>query len=384
MTSRIAIFLLVLCSAASAAQAAWLGPEWSHRIRLTADAAALDAGTTLTDFPLVADGSVLGPVFARALSDGSDVVVTERDGVTLLARELVEYDPQSATAELWFRADSLSTGVRDFYVYYGRSTPADAPGSVWAADYVAVYHFAENPGLGVLKDWTAAGNDARADQGVSNWTAGDVAPGQLGQGWHFNGSSHFINTDRIRTQDGGYTISTWLQHETRGTDFTFQSNPGYWHVSSQASNATNNVQFEDSVVDVRWGPNPIALGEFHHFAWVFRPAQQIVEFYYDGVARTPITFWPPETNPSAYYVGYPLNPDGTDLVGILGPIYFNSLDLMNGVGDEFRVSDDEKSAAWIATGFANQSDPSAFFSVSPEEPSTPVDPTNMSRLKGRW
>jgi hypothetical protein len=365
--------------------APWMDSAWSHRVLLTVKPTMLDGAATLNSFPMVADGSVLSTVFARARSDGADIVVTRADGTTLLPHELVEYNAATNSIELWFQADTLSTTATEFYVYYGNSAAAAVtPGAVWASDYVAVYHFAEDPGLGSLKDFTAAGNHGRADQGTSNWTAGDVGAGILGQGWLFNGTSHFINTAAIRTQDAGYTVSSWMKHATRGTDFTFQSNPGFWHVSSQASNATNNIQYQTSSVDVRWGPNPIPLNEFHQFTWVFKPTQGIIEFYYDGALQTPLSFWPPETNQTNYYVGDPLNPNGTDLVGIMGPIFFNTLDLMNGIGDEFRVSDDEKSAAWVTTGFNNQSNPVAFYTVGAEEQSTPVESSSWSGLKSRY
>ncbi len=363
----------------------WLDSAWSYRVLLSVHPTMLDSTATLTTFPLVVDGAVLSMVFARARSDGADIVVTRSDGTTRLPHELVEYDSGTGSLELWFQAETLSSGSADFYVYYGNSTAATVtPGAVWASDYVAVYHFAENPGLGVLKDYTSAGNDGRADQGVSNWTASDVGPGVLGQGWHFNGTSHFINTAAIRTQDAGYTVSAWMKHETRGTDFTFQANPGFWHVSSQASNATNNIQYQTGTVDVRWGPNPIPLNEFHQFTWVFKPTAGIIDFYFDGMLQSPLSFWPPDTNPTNYYTGFPLNPNGTDLVGIMGPIFFNSLDLMNGIGDEFRVSDAEKSGAWVATSFRNQSNPAAFYALGNEEQATPLDSPSWSGFKARY
>ena len=58
--------------------AGWLSPAWSHRMLVTANESALDESATLTSFPLVLDGTVIGPVFLRARTDGLDIVVTSR------------------------------------------------------------------------------------------------------------------------------------------------------------------------------------------------------------------------------------------------------------------------------------------------------------------
>lgn len=369
----------------SAARANWLNLDWSHRVLVSVNDAALDESAALSNFPLVLDGTVLDSSFDHARSDGGDIVVTGADGITILPTEVVHYDPSSSSAEVWFQADVLSRSANEFYVYYGNQAAAPSTtGEVWPADYLAVYHFEENPGLGILKDWTAAGNHGRSDQGISDWKASDVDVGILGQAWKFDGTTHFINTNRVRSQDAGYTVSAWMKHANRSTDFAFQSNPGFWHVSSQASNATHNIQWQDFDTDVRWGPNPIPLDVFHHFVWVFSPGEKKVKFYYNGAERQPESFWPPETPPDYYDPGYPLNPDGSDLVGIMGPIFHNALDLMSGLGDEFRISDDEKTAVWIATEYANQSAPSAFYTVGNEELPTPVDPQSTTRMKRRY
>ena len=370
--------------AGARAQAPWYDDAWTHRVPLSVASASLPADTTLTDFPLLLDAGVLAPAMARARSDGGDLVCTTGDGRTVLPLEIVHFDAAGPAAEVWVRADTLRTDRRQFYLYYGNPAAAAPTAPVWNADYVAVYHFEEDPGSGVLADYTAAGNDARADQPNSNWTSGDVAPGQIGQGWQFNGTSHYINTDKVRTQDASYTISAWLKHTTRSTDFMFQSNPGFWQLASQASDTSHHVQFKDGTVEVRFQPGEIPLDEFHHFAWVFHADRHQVEFFFDGVSRDTIFFWPPETDPQNYYTGYLINPDGSDLVGILGPMFHNPLDLMTGVGDEFRVSEAELPAAWLATEVANQIDPSAFFAVGPEETSDSVPRTSVSELKGSF
>ena len=384
-TLLLAVFLLSTAPAAAPAQVSWYDANWSHRIEITADTASLAAGESLADFPVLLDGTVLADPMQRARADGADLVVTAADGVTVLPVEIVSFDRGAGTAEVWFRATTLSAEENRFYVYYGNAEADGAPTpSVWSDDYVAVYHFEEDPGAGVLADWTSAGNDARSNQPTSQWTSDDRTAGLIGRGWSFDGTTHYINTDRVRTQDGSFTVSAWLLHTTRSTDFFFQSNPGFWQLASQASSNSHHAQYKDGSVQSRYYPEPIPLDEFHHFAWVFDEVGRTVSFYFDGVEQDTQWFWPSETDPEDFYVGYSVNPDGSDLVGILGPMYHNDLDLFNGIGDEFRLSEAMLSTAWLATEVANQSDPSAFFTVSGEETATSTPTESFGRFKSGW
>ena len=352
--------------------AGWYGSGWRHRVKITANPALVQG--TLLDFPLLVDGSSLTSVFARAKSDGSDILITKRDGVTRLDHEIVGYDAGAHKAEIWFAADSLSASVREFFIYYDNPGATVSPaGSVWNGAYAAVYHFEEDPGLGTLQDYTAGAHDANARNAAAAWTSGDVMAGQCGQAWRFNGTTHFINTRAIRIPDSTYVISAWLRHTTRTTDFTFQSNPNFWHVSSQTNNIVQRPHYNlaNPWRDLRWDPTPIPLNEFHYFTWVFDGVADTVYFYWDG-ERQPATPWAADPGVTHFYTGIPINPAGNFDVGICGPMYWNGDDLMTGAGDEFRISSGLHGAAWIGTEYANQRDPGTFFTAAAEESGTPV------------
>ena len=353
--------------------ASWFDAAWRHRIKITANAAMIE-GLQL-EFPLLLSGGTLQSVFARAKADGSDILITKRDGTTPLDHEIIDYDASQSQAQIWFEADSLSDAVREFYVYYDNPGATVTPaGPAWNETYEAVYHFEENPGLGTLRDYSGQGHNASSGAAQAQWTSNDVTNGQMGQAWLFNGTSHFINTRAIRIPDSTYVISAWLQLTTRSTDFTFQSNPNYWHVSAQTNNIVQLPHFNHANPwrDMRWTPSPLPLdGEFHYFTWVFDGVADTIQFYYDGQEQ-PATLWAADPPVHRYYTGFQINPNGNFDVGICGPMYWNSLDLMDGPGDEFRVSEGRHSSTWIATEYANQRDPGAFWSASPEEGSTPV------------
>lgn len=219
------------------AGAAWIHEDWDHRVEITANQALIESSETFTDFMLLValDGIRNPDVFAGARADGNDLLFTLADGTTELDREIVSFDPFGQTAEIWVRVPAFSKTSNGLYLYYAHpdTNLGSASSGTWGAEYRAVYHFEEDPGDAVLLDSSPIG----AHIGLvpeRNWTSGDVAAGQIGQAWKFNGSSHHLSTNAISTQDESYTLSGWLESTSASSAFFIEANPGFWHLSSQA------------------------------------------------------------------------------------------------------------------------------------------------------
>lgn len=351
----------------------WLDTPWTYRMSLTVDPDSLGAGT-LFNFPVALHlGPAQAHVFDHSRADGGDLRVTGPDGMTPLPVEVVGFDPGTSSAEIWFEADSLSKTRNTFYLYYGndQAGPPVQDGSVWNSDYVAVYHFAEDPGAGTLRDYTSNHADASSAWASAAWTSSDTTRGVLGQAWNFNGTTHWVDGDAIGTQDSSYVISAWLRLPTHTTDFTFQANPGYWHISAQINETHRRPHFNAANPwrDLRWDPNPLPEddGYFHYFTWVFDGVQDTILFYYDGIQQ-PATPWGIDPG-QHFYTGNPINPtkSGPDGVGVAGPMSWNSMDLMDGPVDEFRVSERTHSSDWIRTEYRNLRAPDTFFAFGAPE-----------------
>jgi len=354
----------------SATAAPWIG-AWDHRVLLTVAPDSLGGPGELHGFPLLVTLTASQQfILDGAKPDGADVMITKGDGVTPLPREIVTFDPGGSEGEIWFRADTLSAVHNTFFLYYGNAG-ADQPaadGTVWDERYVAIYHFSEDPGQGVLKDFGPRGNDAHAGY-QSVWTSSDVTEGIAGQAWDFDGVTHFIDADAISTQDSSFVISSWAMLTSRSTDFAFQANPGFWHVSFQINETSflPHYAIGNPVRDLRWTPYPIPLdGQYHLFQWVFDGVADTILFYYDGEQQQAIPHYlqPPAKH---FYTGHPINPLGNDGVGVVGPMSLNSLDIMNGPADEFRISEGTRPGAWLKTEYRNQRSPQGFLGFGPEE-----------------
>jgi len=354
---------------AQKASAGWVDSGWGYRMSITADANLVQGTEPLVGFSmLVSLNGVDHPnVFLRAKADGSDLLFTAADGITALDREIVSYDAGAQTAEIWVQASVLSKTQNQFFLYYSNpDTTITQPGTAaWKSEYRAVYHFADDPGLGVLTDSSPAGAHAPLD--LARWSSSDVTAAKIHQGWTYDGLINHTSTAAISTQDSSYVIGAWLLNTASGTDFFMQTNPGFWHTSSQTA-SSHRPNYASVIGAASWDPTPIPLNSgYHHFAWAFDGVNDSITFYFDGDPQ-PLKGMTPGLD--TVYTGLPINPTATAQVGIIGPMFPIQDDFMNGAGDEFRVHEGVLTSQWIKTEFNNQDAPLTFFVFGPEDTST--------------
>jgi hypothetical protein len=362
-----------MAGALDTARSGWLSPFWSHRVALIARPDSIAGDGALLDFPLLLplDGDHHAGLFAGAKDDGSDLVVTKHDGVTPLGCELVSYDPDARTAELWFRADTLSRDTNFFYLYYGNAdtTLVHAQGAAWGDAYLGVYHFVEDPAGGVLGDSGVLGNDASA---MSGWTSSDVEAGTIGQAWRFNGTSHWIDGDGIASTDSSFTLSAWFairNHARPGADFAFTSQQGNWHLSAKRNESQRNADFAGPAGTVSWRPDPLPDTQLHHFAWHMDGVSDTVRFFFDGAEQAIKSRYAP-LPPHKVYTGNPIGGN----VGIASPLWGSPQDLLEGLADEFHVCAGAKSPAWILTEVRNQRGGAGFYQFLDQPGDVPAPP----------
>ncbi|NNM34170.1 MAG: hypothetical protein HKO53_13935, partial [Gemmatimonadetes bacterium] len=196
------------------APAAWLDSGWDQRLEITAQPTLIAGGATFSDFTLLLElnATNAAAAFAGAKADASDLVMTAGDGATQLGLEVVTYDPVAERAELWFKATTLSPTDNLFYLYFDNpdTTVARGQGDAWTTDHIGVFHFDQDPSLGVLEDSSPHDNFATTGTAASMWTSGDVIAGQIGQGWLMNGETHFIDADNVQSAEESFTISAWF------------------------------------------------------------------------------------------------------------------------------------------------------------------------------
>jgi hypothetical protein len=349
-------------SAAGEVRGLWLDHAWPFRLKIDVRPESLAGAGELTAIPLLLHltAANAASVFLNAKPDGSDLVLTGGDGLTILKREVVSYDAATQAAEIWFRAETLSPDDRTFFLYYGNPDTAlvAADGQVWKTEYLGVYHFDDDPGLGLLTDYGQHGSHAIPRHG---WTSSDTVAGAIGQGWRLNGTTHIIDGDALYSADSSFTISAWfgLWNRPDGSAFAFQSEVDYWHLSAMVNTDNQRPDFSGPGGAVSWHPNPIPDTLLHSFVWTLDGVNDTTRFYFDGEEQEIYTRYVPNP-PYKAYTGSPIAGN----IGIAGPCWLNGQDHLKGIADEFRVYQGVQTPDWIQTEYRNQATPVGFFTFA--------------------
>jgi flagellar hook capping protein FlgD/uncharacterized protein DUF2341 len=361
----------------------WFDPAWGYRMKITASS-VMTQGGPFRDYSMVIRlKSAQSGVFAHAKPDGSDLLVTKRDGLTPLPREIVTFDPGKPYAEIWIKADTLSSTARDFYLYYGNPLAAFSPsdGSAWSSDFLGVYHFDNDPGAGTETDSGPNHHDVHAGLDAG-FTSADTIAGAVGQAWHFNGTTHWVDGDGLASSDSSFTISAWFacwnQFRPGDADFAFSVESGFWHLSAKRN---SDQRLPDAIGNngfFSWPPDPLPDTLLHQYVWAMDGVADTIRFFYDGVEEAPILHYSPSGK--RVYTGFNISGN----VGIASPLFGNNnhADLMEGIVDEFWLKEGTVSAAWVASTYRNQKS-NLFLTFGPEEVFGMV-PVTLLAFTARW
>jgi hypothetical protein len=371
-------------------------PAYVHRIPLRLLGNRISE--QLADFPLLLTWTAHAEL-AQHADEPADIQVRAADGQTALASEIEEYDPATGRLAIWIRAPLLQPGVDlPMFLYFAPSLselqPDPAP-TVWSNDFLEVWHLHE---VG-----TGAGNDVRESVSgalLGSAGGGDTArvpvrgTGRIAGAQRFDGLDDYLllpsDPGRGAPKEGG-SLSHWIAL----SDTSATSRVIYYETAAATScdhdgfgiySPCNDMEFHTAInvggdhlyyiteeiphyvepVDQAY-PALDMPDRWIHFAvtWTMQPTPLVV-LYADGqeIARDPFTAaqWN-VYQPAFRALGSPLDPTWMgDHRGWPGWI------------DEFRLAGQVRTAAWIATEFANQSNPSDFWSVSGVEmiPYTPA------------
>ena len=115
------LFAMVLTLLPAQAQGAWYNPAWSGRTAVTVNNSGV---TPLTNFQVkISLDSTFD--YTKAKSDGSDVLVTNSTGTSLLPFWIETWN-SSGNSFIWVKVDSLPVGSTTLYLYYGNAAATSA------------------------------------------------------------------------------------------------------------------------------------------------------------------------------------------------------------------------------------------------------------------
>jgi hypothetical protein len=348
-------------------------PEPFFRREIVIHGEVLPDGEPLVDFPMLLsspEGGALahvsegGNVFDIT---GADLVFRDQDMVPL-AREIVSYAPSGRTT-IWVRVPQIVTDAdTTIYVDYGAASLIDlSPPGAWNDGYVGVWHFEDAVADGgMILDSSASANHGTA----MNMAAGNGVDGQTGQGVSFTASNAAVSIG-----SGGLDLPGPVTFEGWGRmdgPIAFSGYQRLFHKGDQANNplfmwvgdvtvGLGNITYLVNYTDVftygylhdQWIAE-FAYGQWHHYAGVVGGPGGETSLFVDGVEISSGDYDEP------VWTGY-------------ANLYFGNRDTngesrqWNGVIDEYRFSAVARTDTWLGASFANQSSPTTFSTVGPEQ-----------------
>ncbi|MCX5747344.1 MAG: LamG domain-containing protein [Proteobacteria bacterium] len=328
----------------------WL-PGFAHRKAIRV------AGVALTDFPLAIVEAGDPELAAATRGDGGDLVITDGDGQTILASELVSFDGATGALELWTRIPMLAPTTRAYLYYGGPATPR-TPTAVWPARFAGVWHLAN----GQARDSTTAALDLT-----------EPAPGASPAIDLADGLSHEVRAydgvdDSLRIADtasasldfatASFAYAIWVKVTSSVGEYdapiwnggTSSGEHGYTMLLGH-NDWGAKVHDGTTYVDASFGAEATLAGRWVHLVAVVDRSANRLRTYADGamVTSADITAIGNLDNAIAFGLGVP---------GGTAPF--------RGLLDEVRVYADPPSDAWIAAEHQNLADPS-FVTISSEE-----------------
>lgn len=305
--------------------------------------------------------------------DGYDIIFTlDSDGNTVLDHEIEYYNGTTGELTAWVKVPSLASNTT-IYMFYGNdqiiSTQEHVDG-VWSNGYQLVNHMADS-GIGGVTD-SVIGSNGFFKYGVS---APTEAYGKIGRSQSFDGTYDYLtleNTQDKNQSNSDFTVEFWMKPSSAGAraysapvyfgngdsnvndgwlfrHYTSTTKKLYFHMGDGTTNLGGMYLSASAITDNVW--THVAMTVDRNIGY---------QSYLNSVATASCTVALTCTSDSsAKYVGevYSVNVgkdwSGTD--------YF-----FTGEVDEFRISLDLKSQAWLTTGYNNMNSTSTFYSIGTE------------------
>ncbi|MHA2384947.1 MAG: LamG-like jellyroll fold domain-containing protein [Candidatus Thorarchaeota archaeon] len=327
----------------------------------------------LTEFPMLID-IYDADLKTDVQADGDDIVFAYDGTAIPYEIELFDQSHNSTHAHLvaWVRTDLSSSADTVVSMYYGNPSliSQENPEDVWTNSYAGVWHLEETSGgSGAIIDSTANNND-----GTDYNSPTFAQTGKISKTIAFDGTNQYIGIPNSATlediTEGDYTYECWF-YADQVPPGTGASDNDKRYAAMIKKNPHGGTYYDNDMTFSfeHWLSGPTQTiaqtvttydsQNWYHLVGVVSKTSGFTKIYVNGVLEDTDT-WTPGSTAHDYVTD-------TLKFAIASPgaaIYRWCLD---GKLDEMRVSNTDRSAEWIAAEYANQHDPSSFYSVGVEE-----------------
>ena len=294
-----------------------------------------------------------------------DFAFLDPTSATELNYQVESYNPTTGTLLVWVKIPTLYAKTNNtLSFYFGSLTPAHNAtfySNTWPSDYLAVYHFNEDPSVTTtVLDATNNHVDGVSTNVSSTTDKIHAAAGLTGGGYSFNGTSKIITTQTANITGNAFTLSAWVSVTTPGGDNKVVSNeidfgPGYKlavkaNVIETETRSTNTMGTLGNLGD----GGTVTTG-WHYIQGTFTGTS--FKNYLDSVAATTT-----------------LTKIAASMTPLAGSVVSIGVDnrsgatpdenYYQGLMDEVRISNVIKSSDWIRAEYTNQTTPLTFTDYS--------------------
>lgn len=342
--------------------------QWDERKAITFDHNAI--GADLTNFPAMVRLS--DSDLSSAQMDGDDIRFTKGDGTTKLAHEIESFDQSTGDLTAWVKVPNINSTAPNttIYLYYNNSAADNQENvsGVWTNGYEAVWHLDETGSTAV--DSTGNGHNGTINAGVTTGVDGmagsAIDVGATSDGW--------VSVPHDQSLDFGgsesYSVNVWANLDTVGSTQWILSKGGAdtnWALETRdldgdpAAELAHEREAADGA-DIRADePSDPSVDTWYHLVGTYDPSSDTMEYFQNGTSRSTETFPPGGTS-----VG-----TNTEDVGI-GRNSADFGEYTDGTIDEARISNVQRSDAWVQAVYENMANPTGFYTVGSTENSTIV------------
>jgi subtilisin family serine protease len=338
----------------------WWNPGWNYRKQITINHTKVTSD--LTNFPVLVS-TTSSDFINHAQADGDDFVFVDSTNSNRYNHEIETYINAIGALVAWVNVTRLSsTQDTVLYVYYGNPSCSNQQNKAgtWDNNYVYVLHMNDST-PSTVKDSTVhgyTGTKAGANEPLE--TTGKIAEAQS-----FDSANDNVDMGTKLIPKGAKTISCWIRVGTgtdlRGivdqTDFSTMKYGSLFYIDS-----SHGLHFK---VTRGLNNNPIfdcaKTGTYDNNQWYYVTATwdgttsaNTAKLYIDGIMAATATAAQTET----------VTPTYNDCVG--NRAHTEDLGL-NGLLDEYRVSNIQRNSSWISTEYNTMNSPSTFMTVGTEE-----------------
>ncbi len=337
-------------------QTSWYTSIWTYSKKITIDHTKV--ASALSNFPVLVSTTDLD--LTKAQADGDDFIFLSSDNTTKYNHEIESWNNAKGELIAWVNVTSLSSTTDTIlYLYYGNShcgNQQNAPGT-WDSNYVSVWHM-NDWNSNTLKDSTGRGHTlTKPSSNIPLQSNGKIQSSQ-----EFDGTTSYARTQDHDdyTMTGALTVECWAEPDNADRDewmWAIHDNvyPGEAYRLGKSDTSSGRwfwtITMAASGKDVLSNSAPSA-NTWSHIVGI-READGDMYMYVNGAVQTATTNGAGTINPNTN--------------GHAG-CYNAASGYFDGEIDELRISNIERSADWITTGYNNQNSPSAFLTIDDEQP----------------